>query len=544
MPLSYPLSRRRFLAGIGAASTGFIGPALLSADGRTAPVSTGPAVGRPLPTGLFQLGVASGDPLPDGILLWTRLAPRPLEGGGMPPQPVPVVWEVALDELFSLIVREGLIVAHPASAHSVHADIRGLEPGTSYFYRFRAGNEASPVGRTRTAPAPSAKPTRLRFALASCQNWQDGYFNAYKSLAECDLDFVAFVGDYIYEVAPWPGLLREHVGIGEARTLADYRNRYAQYRTDPLLAAMHAAAPWIATWDDHEVDDNWAGDIPADPKRQSHAEFHARRAAATQAYYEHMPIRARAPHDTDFRLYRRLRFGDLATVHVLDTRQYRSPHPTRLSEAYAPWRTMTGRPQERWLLEGMAQSSSRWNLLANQVMMAQSDRTPGPKQNFSWDSWDGYRVQRARLMDYFGSGATRNPVVLTGDQHATWVCDLKPDFDSDTSPVVAAELTGTSITSGGDSDLAKFHREHDQLMAESPHWKYIDDRRGYLLCELTPEALHATLRVVDTVRSPSGGQVRTAARFVVESDRPGVALDGAPNPPLTIRTTEGPAPAR
>ena len=520
--LSYPLSRRRFLAT--AAGASFLGPALLAADGETTRVSTGQEVG--IPADLFQLGVASGDPRPDGVVLWTRLAPRPLTGGGMPARPVPVVWEVAADEQFRQIAQTGLSIAKPESAHSVHADVRGLRSGADYFYRFRVGAQVSPVGRTRTAPGLGSHPARLRFALASCQNWQDGYFTAYKSLATEDLDFVVFVGDYIYEYAPWPGLLREHVGTGEARTLADYRNRYAQYRTDPVLAAAHAATPWIVTWDDHEVDDNWAGDVPADPKKQSRRAFHARRAAATQAYYEHMPIRARPPRGTDFRLYRRLRFGDLATMHVLDTRQYRSPHPTRLSEANEPWRTMTGPAQERWLVDGMATSGGRWNLLANQVMMASSDRKVGPGVSYSYDSWDGYRVQRQRLLEYFGSGASRNPVVLTGDQHATWVCDLKPDFDSAASPVVAAEITGTSITSGGDANLAEFHRTHDRLMAESPHWKYIDNRRGYVLCELKPERLRATLRVVDTVRDPNGGVMRTAARFVVESDRPGIELDG------------------
>lgn len=218
---------------------------------------------------------------------------------------------------------------------------------------------------------------------------------------------------------------------------------------------------------------------------------------------------------------------------MLDTRQYRSDQPATLAEAADPSRTMTGAAQEKWLVDGLANAGSRWNLLANRVMLASNDRTAGPGKSYDFDNWDGYRAQRRRLLEFFGTGEARNPVVLTGDRHATWVCDLKPDFDAENSPVVGAEITGTSITSGGDADTAAFHRSYDTIQAESPHWKYIDNRRGYVVCDLTPEALRARLRVVDTVSSAAGGAMSTAASFIVESDRPGVALDGQA-PPVTL----------
>ena len=207
---------------------------------------------------------------------------------------------------------------------------------------------------------------------------------------------------------------------------------------------------------------------------------------------------------------------------MLDTRQYRSDQPATLAEAEDPARTMTGDEQERWLVERMRRGG-RWNLLANQAMWASNDRTAGPEQSFDCDNWDGYRAQRRRLLEFFGSGQTSNPVVLTGDRHATWICDLRPDFDDPASPVVGAELTGTSITSGGDPNPANFHARFDPIMAESPHWKYIDNRRGYVLCDLTPERLEASLRVVSTVWAPTAS-IATAARFVVEAGRPGVEL--------------------
>jgi alkaline phosphatase D len=287
------------------------------------------------------------------------------------------------------------------------------------------------------------------------------------------------------------------------------------------------------TLDDHEIDNNWADEIPQDPDQQSPEAFRARRIAAFQAYYEHMPLRrSSVPRGLGMRLYRRLPFGRLATVHVLDTRQYRSDQPATLEQANDPARSMTGADQERWLVHGMSTAASRWNLLANQVMWTSNDRTAGPAQTFDFDNWDGYRAQRRRMLEFFGSGRTSNPFVLTGDRHATWVCDLRPDFDDPGTPAVGAELTGTSISSGGNPDTDAFHRTYDPIKAESPHWKYIDNRRGYMLCTVTADRLEAALRVVDTVWAPTSA-IRTAARFQVESGVTGV----------TVVSTDAPAPA-
>ncbi|QXJ25603.1 alkaline phosphatase D family protein [Actinomadura graeca] len=526
--MSVGIPRRRFLATGGAASfvtagQVLLGPVLLGPDGAVAAVRA--HGGAPVPAGLFTLGVASGDPSPGGFVLWTRLAPRPVDGGGMPDRAVPVAWQIADDERFRQIRAAGVATARPEHGHAVHVEAGGLRPDREYFYRFRAGPEISPVGRARTAPRPGAGNRRLRFAFASCHNWQDGYFTAYHHLAQEDLAFVAFLGDYIYETVPRTDTVRAHEGTGEPYTLVEYRNRHAQYKTDPALQAAHAAFPWIVTWDDHEVDNNWADEIPQDPDRQPREKFLARRAAAFQAYYEHMPLRRPAvPHGIGMRLHRRLGFGRLAAVHVLDTRQYRSDQPDTLAEAGDPRRTMTGTEQERWLTGGLARSGARWNLLANQVMWASNDRKAGPEQVFDFDNWDGYRVQRRRMLEFFGSGLVSNPVVLTGDRHATWVCDLRPDFDDPASPVVGAEITGTSVSSGGDADPVSFHRTFDPIMAESPHWKYIGNQRGYVVCDVGPDRLLASLRTVDSVWRPDGTTAATAARFQVEAGRPGITV--------------------
>lgn len=414
-----------------------------------------------------------------------------------------------------------MTTADPRLGHSVHVDVRGLRSDAVYYYRFRAGTQVSPVGRTRTAPGSRSKPRNLRFAFASCQDYQAGFYTAYQHLAAEDLAFVAFLGDYIYEGAPNPNAARQHEGAGEPYSLAEYRNRHARYKSDVNLQAAHAAFPWIVTFDDHEIDNNWADEIPQDPALQTPEAFRARRIAAFQAYYEHMPLRRSSlPAGLDMQVYRRLRFGSLASVHVLDTRQYRSDQPATLTAAQDPALTMTGPEQEKWLVDGLESSGSRWNLLANQVMWASNDRKAGPEQSFDFDNWDGYRVQRKRLLE--GFGRVDNPVVLTGDRHCTWVCDLRPDFDDPSTPVVGAEITGTSITSGGNPDVAGFHATYDPIMAESPHWRYIDNQRGYIVCDVNAERMLSSLRLVDTIWATSA-TVRTAAEFVVEAGRPGIA---------------------
>lgn len=273
----------------------------------------------------FSLGVASGDPLPDSVVLWTRLAPDPLRGGGMPEEDVQVEWVVAQDERLTRVVKRGTALAPAALAHSVHLEVSGLEPDRWYWYQFRVAGEASPVGRTRTAPPLEADPRLLRFAFASCQHYEQGFYTAYRHLANEDLDLVFHLGDYIYENSGVREQVRFHT-YTELATLQDYRNRLALYKTDPDLQAAHAAFPWVVTWDDHEVDNDYAGKISEnnDPE----AAFLQRRAAAYQAYYEHLPLRRSSmPRGPDAEIYRSLPFGRLARFYILDTRQYRTDQP-------------------------------------------------------------------------------------------------------------------------------------------------------------------------------------------------------------------------
>ena len=491
-------------------------------------------------TGVFTLGVASGHPTPDGVVLWTRLAPDPIaeDGlGGMDPAPVEVTWEVASDEAFGQIVRSGTTLARPELGHTVHVDLARLEPASEFFYRFMAGSEVSPVGRTKTAAAAGTALDKFRFAFASCQHYESGFYTAYADMATQDLDLVVHLGDYIYE-GPDRGeeaisegtIVRRHTG-DEIMTLADYRNRYALYRTDPNLQAAHAAFPWSVTWDDHEVDNNYAAEFSQDGDPVP--AFLERRAAAYQAYYEHMPLRPEAlPVGPDMQLYRRLTFGNLAEISVLDLRQYRSDHPcgddtqVRCALALDPSTTMTGPDQERWLLEGLDASTATWNVLAQQVMMGQLDLTPGTAAIYAGDLWDGYAGARNRILSHLMSRGTSNPVVITGDIHSSWVNDLKADFADPASATIATEFVGTSITSGGDPDPdpeadAASAAEAEALAAENPHIRFYEGaHRGYVLCELTPGQWRSDYRFAGAVTTPDA-PVETAVSFVVEAGRPG-----------------------
>ncbi|MBG0855301.1 alkaline phosphatase D family protein [Streptomyces spinoverrucosus] len=507
--------RRRFLTA-GAAVVGAAASAQLWLP------SAARAGETPLPDGVFSLGVASGDPLPDGVVLWTRLAPDPLNGGGMPDRPVPVEWEIGTDERLGKPLRRGVAQARPEYGHSVHVDVRGLRPGREYWYRFRAGGRLSPVGRTRTAPHRLSSGGTLRVALASCQNWQHGYFTPYADTRAQDPDVVLFVGDYIYESTPSATALRRHEGTGEPYTLTQYRNRYAQYRTDPDLKAMHAAAPWVVTFDDHEVDNDFAGEVPQDPDKQSHDAFVARLTAAYQAYYEHMPVRASAiPTGAHIRMYRRLEFGRLARLNVLDTRQYRGDQATSQAGAQNPGLTMLGARQKQWLLDGLQDSPARWNLVASQIMMAETDLLVGAGKQWFYDAWDGYQAERNRFLEEFKQ--VDNPVVLTGDRHLTMVTDLKEDFADPDSDVVGAEFVGTSISSNGDQDQAAFRKEWDPRMPDNPHWKLLDAHRGYHLFDIRRDGIDAQVRIVDTVRTPQATP-STLARLRVDAGRPGVRV--------------------
>ncbi len=481
----------------------------------------------------FSLGVASGDPLPQGVVIWTRLAPNPLaeDGlGGMPNRRVDVRWEIAHDEGFRRVVSAGVAPARPELAHSVHVEVGGLAAGREYFYRFEAGGEISPVGRTKTAPEAGRSVAELRFAFASCQQYEHGFYNAYARMAEEDLDLVVHLGDYIYEYgtneyrAPG-GNVRFFKGP-EITTLDDYRVRHAQNRTDLDLQAAHAAFAWAVTWDDHEVENNYADEIPESGR--SPEAFLERRAAAYRAYYEHMPLRrSSVPRGPDMRLYRRLTYGNLAEFNVLDTRQYRDDQPNgdRFNsppspESEDPNRTITGDAQERWLLEGLAGSGSRWNVLAQQVFFSQVDFDfDDGEVGINPDAWDGYSAQRDRFVDYFRQRGVSNPVVITGDVHANWASNILDDFDDPDSQVIGAEFVGTSITSGGDGSDVR--TDTAETLAENPHIKFFNNQRGYVRCTLTPEVWRTDYRVVPYVSQP-GSRIFTRASFVVESGNPGI----------------------
>lgn len=483
-----------------------------------------------LPSDPFTLGVASGDPAPDGAVIWTRLAPRPLaeDGrGGMPDAAVEVEWEVAGDAGFGTVVQRGVTFARPETAHSVHVELTGLRSGAEYYYRFRAAGFLSPAGRIRTAPQPNSLPQQLTICAVSCANYEDGWFTAYRGVADEQPDLVVELGDFIYEDgrgrrgAP---VVRRHVGAEPAMTLADYRLRYAQYRTDPDLQAAQAAAPWLVVFDDHEVANNWADQTPAIPQE----DFAERRAAALQAYYENMPLRSSAkPTGTAMQLYRRVPWGGLAMFHLLDTRQYRTDQPcddklvSDCVERFDPAASLTGPEQERWLLDGFAQSSARWDLIAQQVLFAQLDLTSGSGRRVNPDAWDGYVVQRDRVVAALADSPVRNAVVLTGDIHSHCAAEVWQRFDDPSSRRVAVELVTTSIASGGDGSDTR--PEIAAALPRNPHIRYSSNRRGYLRARITPEALRADFRTLPYVSRP-GAPVQTGASFVVP-DGAAVLLD-------------------
>ena len=514
-PASPAVSRRSLLLAGGLTGA-------LAAVGLPGAWAAAPRAGYP-----FALGVASGDPRAASVVIWTRLAPDPLAGGGMPSRPVSVEWQVAGDERFRSVVRQGVATALPAAAHSLHVEVDGLEAGRWYWYRFRSGGDVSPVGRTRTMPVTTSLPSRLRFAFASCQHYEHGWFTAYRHLAREDLDLVVHLGDYIYESGrarrPAPsGNVRSHVAPEtEIVTLGDYRNRHALYRLDPDLQAAHAAFPWLVVPDDHEVDNNWADEVPE--KDQPREPFLRRRAAGFQAYWEHLPLRARSrPRGIDMRLYRGARFGRLAKFCLLDTRQYRDDQPcggispADCAERSSRDRTILGDEQEAWLFARLAASSARWNVLANQVYLAQLHYTDKGRQGYNTDAWDGYVDSRDRLLRFLEREQVRNPMVVTGDWHAHWLADLKADFADPRSPVVGTELVGTSISSDGNGSVSAPYGE--QALRDNTHVRFFNSQRGYVRCDVTPARWRTDFRVVPYVDRP-GAPIGTAATYVNEDGR-------------------------
>jgi alkaline phosphatase D len=475
----------------------------------------------------FSLGIASGYPQPGGFVLWTRLAPVPLApGGGMAAEIVPVGWEVARDERMQQLVASGTAYAAPEWAHSLHVEVSRLEPARPYWYRFTTGDAVSPVGRAHTAPSPSARPAQLRFGFASCQHYEQGYFGAYRHIVADQPELIVHLGDYIYEASWGRDLVRSH-GTGEAVTLEDYRQRYALYKTDADLQAAHLACPWLVTWDDHEVENDYAND--RSQFLDAPQWFLARRAAAYKAWYEHMPVpRQMVPFGPHARIYTRSAHGSLANFFVLDDRQYRSHEvcprpgrggsssvdPSQCRELADPQRTMLGVAQEEWLRASLDASRTRWQIVAQQTRMAQFDELAGPGRRAWTDSWDGYPAARRRLLETLATKS--NPVVIGGDIHAFNVNQLKLDFDDPASPVVASEFVGTSITS-----QAWAQERVEALRPDNPHVLFADTRyRGYVRVELTPQRLQADLRGVDSVQTRESS-CRTIASFVVEDGKPG-----------------------
>ncbi|MGW4225209.1 alkaline phosphatase D family protein [Streptomyces bauhiniae] len=480
---------------------------------------------------VFLHGVASGDPLPDGVLLWTRVTPVPeaLPGSGVGPD-TEVGWAVARDKAFTDVVATGSTTATAATDHTVKADIRGLQPGTDYWFRFTSGGAQSPVARTRTAPAADAAVTGLRFGVVSCANWEAGYFSPYRHLAaRGDLDAWLHLGDYIYEYGTGEygtrgTVVRPHSPAHEILTLADYRIRHATYKTDPDLQALHLAAPVVAIWDDHEFADNaWSGGATNHTEGAEGA-WAARQAAAKQAYFEWMPVRPAVAGTT----YRRLRFGKLADLSLLDLRSFRSQQAATASGSVDdPDRTLTGRAQLDWLKAGLKGSDTKWRLVGNSVMispfavgalsadllrpLAKLLGLPQEGIAVNTDQWDGYTDDRRELLAHLKANAIGNTVFLTGDIHMAWANDVP--HDAGTYPLsasAATEFVVTSLTSDNLDDIVKVPEgtvsavAAPVIQAANRHVHWVDtDRHGYGVLDITAERAQMDYYVISDRRSPN-----------------------------------------
>ncbi|MFJ9177915.1 alkaline phosphatase D family protein [Streptomyces sp. NPDC102360] len=472
----------------------------------------------------FLHGVASGDPLPDGILLWTRVTPNAdaVPGSGKGPD-VRVAWEIAEDKAFRQLVGRGTVTASAASDHTVKADVRGLRPATAYYFRFSVDATRSPVGRTRTTPATDASPDKLRFGVVSCANWEAGYYSSYRHLAaRTDLDAVLHLGDYLYEykTGEYPTAdytVRQHLPTHEIVTLADYRTRHGQTKTDADVQAMQAAHPLIAIWDDHEfANDAWSGGAE-NHTPDTEGSWQARQQAAKQAYFEWMPVRP----STAGTVFRRLKFGSLADLHLLDLRSFRSEQSSIGNGAVdSPERTITGRAQLDWLKSGLTASDARWKLVGTSVMISPvafgslpahiagplAELLGLPKEGLAInvDQWDGYTHDRAELISHLREHAVRDTVFLTGDIHMAWANDVPVKAATyPLSPSAATEFVVTSVTSDNLDDILHVAPDTLSTVAEGAikaanrHVRWLDmDRHGYGVLDVTAERTQMDFYVI------------------------------------------------
>lgn len=459
----------------------------------------------------FALGVASGEPEPDSVLLWTRLYPgMPVPGqsatdaeqaahfeeksGSSAFNASVASYEIYSDEALKQRVQQGEVRTDRERGWSVHARVTGLQPDRPYWYRFRSGDAVSPVGRTRTSPAPDADVRQLRLALASCQHYEQGHYAAHADMARRDLDLVLFVGDYIYESSNPKYLIRPHTGK-VPKTLAEYRERHALYKLDADLRACHAAHPWVCTWDDHEVVNDYAND--QDPAYTDPQQFLLRRAAAYRAYFEHMPVWPGGPGGAHQRIHRHRTWGRLADLWTLDCRQYRSPQPCRdplkgggrvvvnCETAGDAAQSMLGAAQEAWIRDGLAQSRRTWRLLAQSTQISSTGIDTPVGRSIYTDGWDGYAAARTRLLSAVAETGPRNVLTLGGDVHQHVAANLRVCPNDDSSPVVAGEFVTTSITSRGMSSAAL-----DRIRASNPDIAHArSDERGYVRVDVTPSAI-------------------------------------------------------
>ncbi len=491
-----------------------------------------------LATDPFTLGVASGAPTADSVVLWTRLVADSLvpSAEAADAAGVTVRWELALDAQFKQIVQKGQHMALPVLAHSVHVEVANLQADRWYFYRFMLGDAVSATGRTRTLPAPDAQASRLRIAYASCQRWEHGYFSAYTHMLQEDVDCVMFLGDYIYEYPNASNAVRKPTG-GWVVTLDDYRQRYALHKSEPELQAMHAACPWLMAWDDHEVQNDYAGTTEGD--NGPRANFAARRMAAYQAYYEHMPLRASAltravaglASGAELRIYQQMQFGRLAQITLLDTRQYKSPlactrggvagsstvDPAQCAIWNDPARTMLGAQQEAWFAKAAMQSRGPWNICGQSSLVGPRDFKNGAGQSLWNDGWDGYGPARSRLVNAMAQNTRSMPVLLGGDVHSNWVGHVKADYAKPSSANVGVEFCGTSITA-----RANVSDKLAEQLVRNPHFIFADDvQKGYGVAQFTPKQMTASLRVVSDV-TQRVTTVKTLAQFAVQAGQASV----------------------